>query len=499
MRTLKWTAARYIQIHFLMARMHANRNEDGTLKQIDFGGHARSRSSSQTNKCAARYNDDLVTGITTIEMPDGSKVPQTVPSKKHLTNVLKALAAEPGDENLKKRVVTAIYKKLVGEQNSKGKADKKNAEDAAQLTKTQDQIAKLKEEIAAETDAKKKNQRERYLAAAQNREQKLKGDIREAGGQVDEGESEAESAELDNDLQTKQMLILSPSETARLTDLAQRALRLVLGAPADKPKDEFTAAKEVVNAFKRESGEWKTLRLGCGIQAAVFGRPAYNSDLTQTVEHAAVGYAHLVSVHEQAVAYDTFTAIDRLVEQNTMTGAGMFGEQPISWAFFYGYVYIDTRTLLKNIEAGEVTESEIAAEVVRRLILTTNAVQPHTKEGSLASKNRTALLLVEVGNAQPANLSDAFLEPIQVDDDHPDMKTNTFDRLAKFIEVRGKGDSLWNENKRAMQIENLNPTHLTTVVPTVLSIQDLAEWAVATANGEVTEPKKANGHKVTGA
>jgi CRISPR system Cascade subunit CasC len=476
---LKASCSRYIQLHWLVNRWAANRNEDGTLKSVTFGGVARLRTSSQSQKATWRYCEDEELGIRTIRMPsDPSKtVSQSNPSRIHFERILARLPKDGVDESTRRLVVKAVYDTVVGLKGAEGKADKKLIDAQARMTKTQEKVTEAEAEYTAATDEKAKKALEKKIAKLKEAVERAGVEVHNAGGDVELDDDQAQAVQDKSAKGTDQVMILSEHETDLLVQLTASSLEDL--AKGDE-KSHYKVVQERVRRWKSEHGEeFRSMQLGCGIQSAVFGRPVYGGGLYQQAP-AAVGVAHEISVHKQKITYDTFTAQD--VFKKDEMGAGMLGELPLASGLFYGYAFIDTHLLIENIER-ELVDSALAAEVVRRLILMSARVSSNVKHGSLASKNKSLVTLVEVGDDQPATFAEAFIQPVTVDRDRPDMLVNAFDRMARFIRAIDAAHP--TTNQRAMAIVDISDSSvLAEAVPTVLGDKALAQWALQVANHE---------------
>jgi hypothetical protein len=458
MRTLNPNAAHFIQIHILDSRMHSNRNEDGTLKSIVFGEVTRSRASSQSQKYTYKDCADPELSLRTIIDPTTTlTVEGTIPSRMHFQRVFDALPKEGVDGLFKKKTVEALYDTFIGTKQAEGKAGEKAAQAKMKLAHEKEKLPDQEKALADAVSDKERQKAQKTLNNTKKRIQALQEELTN-----DEGDD------------TKQVILLGDPEVGVLIDLAHRALKQNEATP-------HAAINKALREWEKESGKGsaRTMRLGYGIEAAVFGRPIYSGGLFPN-PLAAAGFNHQIGVHEQRLAYDTFTAMDKLKKEQGEMGAGMFGENPLAHSIFYSYGFIDTRLLIKNIE-GDLTPSTIAAEVVRRIILMCNRCSSKTKHGSLAAKTHALMAIAEVGDDQCANFENAFLDPVTVDQNHPNMLTNTLTRLAAYIQANDKAHP--TKNQRAMTLVDISgSTDLPTVIPTVLNDKALAEWAVDTAN-----------------
>ena len=476
-------SARYIQVHSLVHKMAANRNEDGTLKSLWFGGAQRVRVSSQSRKSTMRYCEDPELGLRHIHLPGAGagNVAVSNPSRGHFERVLAELPKDSTDDRTRMLIVRAVYDTVVGTKAAEAKADNKKADAEARLNSAKEKLAEVEKEVEAATkekvDAKTKRTLDGKLKKAQDAVDRSGVAFHNVGGDVELDEEQEQAAKAKSDGGTDQVMILSDHEIKLLVTLTKDSLKAL---SSGDEKSFHKVVKEVVRQWKAKHGdEFRSMQLGCGIESAVFGRPVYGGGLFQQ-SPAAVGVAHELSVHEQRIAYDTFTAIDVYKRDAGEMGAGMLGELPLSSALFYGYMFIDVRLLIENIERSP-KDSAIAAEVVRRLILLTARMSSKTKRGSLAAMHHALLTLVEVGDEQPATFADAFIEPVKADREAPNMLVNTYDRLATYIEATDGAHP--TTNKRAMAFVDMTKlSTLPAVVPAILSDKNLADWAVLTAN-----------------
>ncbi|QWF70612.1 type I-E CRISPR-associated protein Cas7/Cse4/CasC [Methylomonas paludis] len=135
------------------------------------------------------------------------------------------------------------------------------------------------------------------------------------------------------------------------------------------------------------------------IDLAMFGRmiakrPDANSE-------AAVQVAHAISINEVEIEPDFFTAVDDLNKH----GSAHMGEQEFVSAIYYLYLCIDTKLLLENLK-----DKALAQQAVKALTETAAVVAPTGKQNSYANRAQAFYILAEKGDAQPRNLSLAFLK-----------------------------------------------------------------------------------------
>ncbi len=148
------------------------------------------------------------------------------------------------------------------------------------------------------------------------------------------------------------------------------------------------------------------------IDLAMFGRMiAKRPDAN--VE-AAVQVAHAISINEVEIEDDFFTAVDDLNKH----GSAHMGEQEFVSAIYYLYLCVDKELLLKNLNGKKVE----AAKALNVLAKTAAMVAPTGKQNSYANRAQAFYILAEKGNAQPRNLSLAFLKAMPADDPEKAIK-----------------------------------------------------------------------------
>lgn len=211
-------------------------------------------------------------------------------------------------------------------------------------------------------------------------------------------------------IQTEQVTVLGRPEIEFLLGEAR-----ALCAEAASAKDVRAAAKE---RFKKEAAKnLQALRLGAGLDAALFGRMV-TSDILARCD-AAVHVAHAFTVHAEAAETDYFSAIDDLQEADAELGSGHINTTELASGLFYGYVVVDLPLLVSNLTGCErrdwlSAESELAGQVLEHLVHLVATISPGAKLGSTAPYASAHLVLLESGKAQPRTLANAFLEPVPI-------------------------------------------------------------------------------------
>ncbi len=212
-------------------------------------------------------------------------------------------------------------------------------------------------------------------------------------------------------------------------------LRAEARAVAAESSDPQSVAANVKARVKEIAKNLDALRLGMGLDAALFGRMITSDHLARG--DAAVHVAHAFTVHEESSETDYFSAVDDLLstEEVETLGSGHIGNVELTSGLYYGYVVIDVPLLVSNLEGCQQqdwqgADRSLAAEVVRRLVHVVSCVSPGAKLGSTAPYAYAHLVLVESGTTQPRTLANAFLKPVT---QRPDLVKNAYLAIASYL------------------------------------------------------------------
>jgi hypothetical protein len=186
------------------------------------------------------------------------------------------------------------------------------------------------------------------------------------------------------------------------------------------------ALKEAVAAWLKEKDEKKNIeamKLGSGLESALFGRMVTSDVLTS--RDAAVYVAHAFTVHEAQVENDYFTVVDDLLRESGELGSAGIFDTELASGLYYGYVVVDVPQLVANLEGVKIEDCfkvgadqrELAAKVVHHLLHLIATVSPGAKRGSTAPFEWAKLMLVEAGDWQPRSLAGAFQNALDTDGD----------------------------------------------------------------------------------
>lgn len=213
---------------------------------------------------------------------------------------------------------------------------------------------------------------------------------------------------------------VQPIHTGQVTVLGRPELEFLLleaRAIAETAKSEADVDRIAKDHLTKERlKNLQTLRLGAGLDAALFGRMVTSDYLSRT--DAAIHVAHAFTVHAEASESDYFSAIDDLEVRDDALGSGHIGSAELTSGLYYGYVVVDVPLLVSNLGGGDPSgwrvsaERELAAEVVRRLTTLVATVSPGAKRGSTAPYAYASFVLAEWGTAQPCTLANAFETPV---------------------------------------------------------------------------------------
>lgn len=232
-------------------------------------------------------------------------------------------------------------------------------------------------------------------------------------------------------LKTGQVTVLGRPEVEHFLKIAREKI-----AESD---DAAAAAEAVEKHFKGKAGKaakknLKELKLGMGLDAALFGRMVTSDVLARC--DAAIHVAHAFTVHPAEVEPDYFSAVDDIKAEEGDLGSGHINTTELTSGLYYGYVVVDVPLLVSNLTGcdpaeWDSTDRKLAAEVVRRLVHLVATTSPGAKLGSTAPYANAHMVLVEAGAASPRTLANAFVEPVRNDGK---LIAETYGQLAKHLE-----------------------------------------------------------------
>lgn len=162
---------------------------------------------------------------------------------------------------------------------------------------------------------------------------------------------------------------------------------------------------------------------------ALFGRMVAKH--SEANYEAAVQVAHAISVHDIEIEQDFFTAVDDLNNH----GSAHMGEQEFTSSIHYLYLCIDAELLVENLG-----DKEKARQAIKTLTESAATIAPSGKQNSYANRCQSFFVLAEKGEAQPRNLSLAFLKSHKADDPEGVIES-LMDIKAKFDTAYTKPDA----------------------------------------------------------
>ena len=178
---------------------------------------------------------------------------------------------------------------------------------------------------------------------------------------------------------------------------------------------EEKALKTAIAAFlKDEKKNIEALRLGSGLESALFGRMVTSDVLAS--RDASIYVAHAFTVHEAQVENDYFTVVDDLLHEAGEAGSAGIFDTELASGLYYGYLVVDVPQLVANLEGvpikdwAHITAEQraLAGRVVQSLLHLVATVSPGAKRGSTAPFEWAKFMLVEAGDWQPRSLAGAF-------------------------------------------------------------------------------------------
>jgi CRISPR system Cascade subunit CasC len=258
---------------------------------------------------------------------------------------------------------------------------------------------------------------------------------------------------------------------------------------------ETDAVKNAIGSAlksKTEKANIKALKHGSGLESALFGRMVTSDVLSH--RDAAVYVAHSFTVHGLQVENDYFTIVDDLQKEvghvlsETDSGgtgsAGIFDTELAS-GLYYGYVVVDVRQLVENLEGVAAKDCfaatmppekrTLAGKVVEHLLHLVATVSPGAKRGSTAPFDWAKFMLVEAGDWQPRSLAGAFHDALSLSaKDGMSIRERAVaclsGEIAKMDEAYGASST-----RRVMALDPVEIPHAER-----LNLNDLATWTAGT-------------------
>lgn len=230
-------------------------------------------------------------------------------------------------------------------------------------------------------------------------------------------------------LETGQAVLLGYTE---IDYLVQRCAAL-----AAEHGEEKTLKAAIATFLKEEKKNIEALRLGSGLESALFGRMVTSDVLAS--RDAAVYVAHAFTVHEAQVENDYFTVVDDLSREAGEAGSAGIFDTELASGLYYGYVVVDVPQLVANLEGVKINDwaritpeqRALAGRVVQSLLHLVATVSPGAKRGSTAPFEWAKFMLVEAGDWQPRSLAGAFHQAL--DTRQPKLRQVAVQQLGEEI------------------------------------------------------------------
>lgn len=270
-------------------------------------------------------------------------------------------------------------------------------------------------------------------------------------------------------LETGQAVLLGYAE---MDYLVKRCAAL-----AAEHSDEKALKAAIAGFLKDDKKNIEAMRLGSGLESALFGRMVTSDVLAS--RDAAIYVAHAFTVHEAQVENDYFTVVDDLLREAGEAGSAGIFDTELASGLYYGYLVIDVPQLVANLEGVAITDwstaspaqRELAGRVVRHLLHLIATVSPGAKRGSTAPFAWAKFMLIEAGDWQPRSLAGAFQNALP--SDQPALRKAAVERLSEEI---ARMDAAYGAplSRRYLAVDDVS-------VPGAerLPLTALAEWAQA--------------------
>jgi CRISPR system Cascade subunit CasC len=202
--------------------------------------------------------------------------------------------------------------------------------------------------------------------------------------------------------------------------------------------DPVALRAEVAKFLKEEKKNIEAMKLGSGLESALFGRMVTSDMLAN--RDASVSVAHAFTVHEAQVENDYFTVVDDFAQAEDGAGSAGIFDTELASGLYYGYVVIDVPQLVANLEGIKVADvftvgadkRELAGKVAQHLLHLIATVSPGAKRGSTAPYDWAKFVLVEAGDWQPRSLAAAFHDPMPLKGDSS-IRARAAGKLANEI------------------------------------------------------------------
>ena len=263
---------------------------------------------------------------------------------------------------------------------------------------------------------------------------------------------------------------------AEIDYLVSRCTKLALENSDEK------ALRDAVNKAMTDKEEKKNIermKHGSGMESALFGRMVTSDVLAS--RDASVYVGHAFTVHPAQVENDYFTVVDDLIQEAGELGSAGIFDTELASGLYYGYVVVDVRQLVENLEGIKAQETfaentpdatrELAARVVKHLLHLIATVSPGAKRGSTAPFDWAKFMLVEAGDWQPRSLAGAFHDPLPLNQGNDkSMRVRAVERITDEITAMDEAYGMVSA-RRFLSLDEVT-------VPSAArnNLQELSQW-----------------------
>lgn len=509
-----------IEIHLLQnfAPSNLNRDDTGSPKDAEFGGHRRARISSQCIKRAVRWSPSLRKDIEAIFANRSTQHARAVAKLLHedhkkefdeAYNVGRYMFQKIGFKEKKtgrftvmqflgddeiKTIADAAAKKwdiLAPQANAQLLWEQLAARLAGFLSNTGDH-AEMLGRLIADNKAGKANAaklaqwlslpRENWEAVLAAVQSLPTGVLSELIQHFETPPETAESAEDDDEqprVPKKAAALFKDKKKNKDVSEALGKIELPKGKEA-KTTGGNADSKEAAKVLKNIFAPLQKLSTKA-VDVALFGRMvAEIKDEAMKVD-AACQVAHAISTNRLAsMESDYFTAVDdlkKLAEEQGIArdaGAGMIGTVEFNSACFYRYANLDIGQLKTNLQ----NDAELARKTAEAFLAAFIHAIPTGKQNSFAAHNKPSLVFAVVRDGPPVSLANAFVKPIQPGRDGNLVKMSIAaldDHYGRLVGMYGDGGL---KKSAVCQMDGVPLSHLKEDVG---SVQKLIETVTAAA------------------
>lgn len=152
-------------------------------------------------------------------------------------------------------------------------------------------------------------------------------------------------------------------------------------ALAREHHDEKALREAVKNWItdKDEKRNIAAMKHGSGLESALFGRMVTSDVLAS--RDASVYVGHAFTVHQAEVENDYSTVVDDLLQESGELGSAGIFDTELASGLYYGYVVVDVRQLVENLEGidGKQTFKDGTPEARRELAARVVKFPPHAR------------------------------------------------------------------------------------------------------------------------